>query len=117
MAGAPPLKILHVMRAPVGGLFRHVVDLVRGQIARGHAVGLIADLTTGGTRAEAVLAELAPHLSLGLSRVPMSRHAGLSDVSAWRHVVGRANEAAAAVVHRPGAKGGAHARLGGRRAV
>jgi hypothetical protein len=51
------LKILHVLRAPVGGLFRHVVDLARGQTARGHRVGLIADATTGGARAEAMLAE------------------------------------------------------------
>ena len=46
-----PLNILHVFRAPVGGLFRHVLDLTREQIARGHCVGLIADLRTGGTRA------------------------------------------------------------------
>src|SRR5262249_61340693 len=32
-AGDRPLAILHVFRAPVGGLFRHVVDLVRGQAA------------------------------------------------------------------------------------
>ena len=49
------LNILHVMRAPVGGLFRHVLDLARGQIARGHRVGLIADILTGGAQAEATL--------------------------------------------------------------
>ena len=39
MATSPRcLNILHVLRAPVGGLFRHVVDLARGQIARGHRV-------------------------------------------------------------------------------
>ena len=27
------LRILHVLRSPVGGLFRHVMDVVRGQIA------------------------------------------------------------------------------------
>jgi hypothetical protein len=42
-ASSVPLNILHVFRAPVGGLFRHVVDLARGQAARGHNVGLIAD--------------------------------------------------------------------------
>ena len=46
-----PLNILHVLRAPVGGLFRHVTDLARGQAARGHRVGLIADRSTGGTLA------------------------------------------------------------------
>ena len=53
-----PLNILHVLRAPLGGLFRHVVDLAQGQAARGHRVGLIVDSTTGGTRAEAALASL-----------------------------------------------------------
>ena len=32
--GGTPLKILHVLRAPVGGLFRHVIDLARTQAAR-----------------------------------------------------------------------------------
>ena len=42
-----PLRILHVLRAPVGGLFRHVVDLAREQAARGHSVGLIAEFLDG----------------------------------------------------------------------
>ena len=31
-APARPLSILHVLRAPVGGLFRHVVDLARAHV-------------------------------------------------------------------------------------
>jgi glycosyltransferase involved in cell wall biosynthesis len=107
------LNILHVLRAPVGGLFRHVLDLARGQIARGHRVGLVADASTGGTQAEAKLAELAPELALGLSRVAMSRQVGLRDVTACMHVARRAADAEADVVHGHGAKGGAYARLGG----
>lgn len=42
------LNILHVLRAPVGGLFRHVLDLTHGQVARGHRVGIVADRHTGG---------------------------------------------------------------------
>ena len=53
-----PLDILHVFRAPVGGLYRHVLDLSRGQIERGHRVGFIADSTTGGERALQSLAEI-----------------------------------------------------------
>jgi glycosyltransferase involved in cell wall biosynthesis len=108
---ADRLDILHVMRAPVGGLFRHVVDLVRGQAAQGHRVGLIADASTGGARAEAALAELAPALALGLTRVAMSRQLGPQDIAACRHVSRRAAEVAAHVVHGHGAKGGAYARL------
>src|ERR1700749_3871991 len=59
-----PLNILHILRAPLGGLFRHVVDLAEGQAARGHRLGLIVDSATGGDRAEAALAELAPLLAL-----------------------------------------------------
>jgi glycosyltransferase involved in cell wall biosynthesis len=106
-----PLNILHVFRAPVGGLFRHVLDLAREQIARGHRVGLIADSTTGGARAEAVLGELAPSLALGLTRVPMRRHIGPDDARVLAHVVRRIAQAQADVVHGHGAKGGAYARL------
>jgi glycosyltransferase involved in cell wall biosynthesis len=107
------LKILHVLRAPVGGLFRHVIDLAGGQAARGHAVGLIADATTGGNRAEAALAALAPRLLLGVTRVPMSRHIDHRDMAAVAAVARRAGEVDADVLHGHGAKGGAYARLAG----
>ena len=110
----PPLKILHVLRSPVGGLFRHVVDLTRGQIARGHAVGIVADSTTGGERAEAMLADLAPALAFGATRVPMSRQLGPSDLSASRTVKRLISAHDIDVVHGHGAKGGAYARLGSR---
>jgi glycosyltransferase involved in cell wall biosynthesis len=105
------LRILHVLRAPVGGLFRHVVDLARAQAARGHAVGVIADATTGGADADKTLEALAPALDLGLSRVPMSRHIGRLDLAAARHVAARARASKADVLHGHGAKGGAYARL------
>jgi glycosyltransferase involved in cell wall biosynthesis len=110
-AATRKLNILHVMRSPVGGLFRHVVDLTYGQVARGHRVGLIADASTGGARAEAILAELAPALALGVTRVAMSRQIGPSDMAATAHVSRRAAAVAADVVHGHGAKGGAYARL------
>lgn len=106
-----PLNILHVMRAPVGGLFRHVVDLARGQAARGHRVGIVADAKTGGERAEAVLAELSSMLALGITRVDMSRQIGTRDFSAVAHVSRRAAADAVDVLHGHGAKGGAYARL------
>jgi|SoiMethySBSTD1v2_1073268.scaffolds.fasta_scaffold80931_2 glycosyltransferase involved in cell wall biosynthesis len=110
-AGVGPLNILHVMRAPVGGLFRHVTDLARGQGARGHRVGIIADRSTGGAQAEATLSALASKLAHGVTRVPMSRHVGASDFLALRHVTQRAQAVAADVIHGHGAKGGAYARL------
>jgi glycosyltransferase involved in cell wall biosynthesis len=112
------INVLHVLRAPVGGLFRHVLDLARGQAARGHRVGIIADALTGGGRADAAFGDLAPQLALGFSRVPMSRRIGLQDVAAVAHVGRRAAGVAADVLHGHGAKGGAYARLArGRQAI
>jgi glycosyltransferase involved in cell wall biosynthesis len=108
---------LHVLRSPVGGLFRHVIDLAHAQAARGHQVGIVADLSTGGARAEAAFAALEPELALGLTRVPMSRHIGMSDLSAQRHVAERARAAHVDVLHGHGAKGGAYARLASTGAV
>jgi len=105
------LRILHVLRAPIGGLFRHVIDLTREQIARGHSVGLITDSITGGARGEAVLGALAPSLELGLLRIPMRRPAHILDLpAAWR-VASHAAGLNVDVVHGHGSKGGAYARL------
>jgi glycosyltransferase involved in cell wall biosynthesis len=117
VAADKPLAILHVLRAPVGGLFRHVVDLARGQAAAGHRVGIVADASTGGAHAEAALAELAPTLALGVRRVAMSRHLGLRDVTAVREVARAIRASGADIVHGHGAKGGAYARLAGTRAL
>ena len=106
-----PLRILHVFRAPVGGLFRHVLDLSRGQITRGHQVGLILGSSSAEMRAERALSQVAPSLGLGISRISMSRHAGWSDFTAARHVARRIRELAPDIVHGHGAKGGAYVRL------
>ncbi|MEZ5839900.1 MAG: glycosyltransferase family 4 protein [Hyphomicrobiales bacterium] len=114
-ANGSPLDILQVLRAPVGGLFRHVADLARGLSARGHRVGIVADASTGDAIAEDVFAELAGICAHGVTRVPMSRQIGLSDISATAHVAERINSARARIVHGHGAKGGAYARLAARR--
>ncbi|MBS0248856.1 MAG: glycosyltransferase family 4 protein [Proteobacteria bacterium] len=113
------LNILHVFRAPVGGLFRHVMDLARAQAECGHRVGLIADSSTGGDRAAAALDSIAPLMALGVTRIPMSRQVGPGDWTPILHVTRRARAAKADVLHGHGAKGGAYARLalGSRRAV
>ncbi len=111
IASAPSLKILHILRAPLGGLFRHVVDVAGGQSARGHRVGLIVDSTTGGARADAALAELVPHLAPGLQRVAIARELGPSDIGALRAISQRIKLAAPDVLHGHGAKGAALARL------
>ncbi len=105
------LKIMHILRAPLGGLFRHVLDIARGQAERGHRVGLIVDSTTGGVRADAVLAELEPLLALGLQRVAITRELGPSDVAALRAIAGHIRHLAPDVLHGHGAKGAALARL------
>ena len=59
------MKILHVFRTPVGGLFRHVRDLARGQSELGHEIGIICDSTTGGSVATELLNSAAPLLHFG----------------------------------------------------
>ena len=60
------------MRAPVGGIFRHILDLAEGQIERGHQVGILADSLTGGERAAAALADSRPGLRSASTESPFA---------------------------------------------
>lgn len=108
---ASPLRILHIMRAPVGGLFRHVLDLASEQVKRGHAVGIVADASTADTLSIVRLRGIETRLALGLHLVPMSRQPGLGDVAASRAVYTVAKDIGVDILHGHGAKGGAYARL------
>jgi glycosyltransferase involved in cell wall biosynthesis len=110
-SGTQSLRILHVMRAPVGGLFRHVADLAGAQAQAGHEVGVVADLRTGGEEASRVLNALAPHLALGVTRLPMRRMPNPADFAACWRVAALIQRIAPDIVHGHGAKGGLYARL------
>ena len=62
---AEKLRIAHVFRAPLGGLFRHVIDLAIEKAARGHEVGVFFD--SGG------LCESVDELSLTVNSTSCRR--------------------------------------------
>lgn len=116
MAGAAdqPLRILHAVRAPVGGIFRHILDVANGQADRGHHVGIVADSMTGGERAEAALAAIAPRLKLGVHRLAIRREPVPIDAVVWAHFMRLIGKLQPDVLHGHGAKAGAFIRLKGR---
>jgi glycosyltransferase involved in cell wall biosynthesis len=106
-----PLRVLHVVRTPVGGIFRHVMDLANGQADRGHHVGIIADSLTGGDRAKAALEEIAPRLKLGVHRLAIRREPFPTDVLLWMRFRRLFRLLKADILHGHGAKVGAFVRL------
>jgi glycosyltransferase involved in cell wall biosynthesis len=106
-------RILHCLRAPVGGLFRHVCDLAAAQSRAGHEVAVIC-ADSGNALTSARLDALNSDISLGVHRVPMGRDMGLGDVRATRSVLKLARRLDIDVLHGHGAKGGAYARLASR---
>jgi glycosyltransferase involved in cell wall biosynthesis len=109
---APPRRrIVHVVRAPIGGIFRHIVDLATAQAHAGHEVGMVCDALTGGEFEENAIAAVAPRLSLGATRFPMRRQVSPSDLRATRDLLRHLGALAPDVVHGHGAKGGVYGRL------
>ncbi|UGV26446.1 glycosyltransferase family 1 protein [Rhodopseudomonas boonkerdii] len=108
-----PLRILHAVRAPVGGIFRHIIDVANGQADRGHEVGILADSLTGGERADVALADIAPRLKLGVHRLPIKREPDPTDLSVWFSFRSLARRLKPDVLHGHGAKAGAFVRLKG----
>ena len=114
-----PLRILHAVRAPVGGIFRHILDVANGQADRGHHVGIIADSLTGGERANTALAEIAPRLKLGVRRLAIHREPHPADFWVWAHFKYLISRLKPDVLHGHGAKAGTFIRLraGSKRAI
>src|ERR1700729_3774580 len=106
-----PLRIVHAVRAPVGGIIRHILDLANGQVNAGHHVGIIADSLTGGERANTALAEIAPRLKLGVRRLAIHREPPPADVWVWAHFKYLISRLKPDVLHGHGAKAGTFIRL------
>ncbi|MBI3436455.1 MAG: glycosyltransferase family 4 protein [Proteobacteria bacterium] len=104
------LRIVHIVRAPIGGIFRHIVDLATAQADAGHAVGLICDSSTGGEFERRAVETISARLELGAIRLPMQRRISSSDLAAVRRVLTHLGSLYPDVIHGHGAKGGAYGR-------
>ncbi|MEJ8476155.1 glycosyltransferase [Roseibium algae] len=105
-----PLRIIHCVRSPIGGIFRHIKDLATSQAEAGHEVGLICDSTSGSNFDNALVEALRPTLSLGVARFPMQRNLTIKDLRATRDLYRYIRDLKPDVLHGHGAKGGAYAR-------
>jgi len=107
----PPIKIIHCFRSPIGGLFRHVCDLVRGQAAEGLSIGVVYDSSTEDANAKKIFDELSSICSLGIKKIPMSRTIGYSDILVFKELSEFYKDVQPDILHGHGAKGGAYVRL------
>lgn len=105
------IGVIHCFRSPIGGLFRHVHDLVCEQHGRGMQIGIICDASTGDDIANRKLAAIASHCALGVHRLPMARIPSWSDARVARAMAQLCHRLQPQILHGHGAKGGAYARL------
>lgn len=105
------LRILQILRAPVGGLFRHVFDLTQALAQRGHEIGIIADSLHTDALTASRLEKLAPAASLGIHSMPIPRVFGVEDLTTPLGVRRLARSLDIDILHGHGAKGGLNARL------
>lgn len=105
------LRIIHCFRSPVGGIFRHVRDLINIHSAQGHEIGIFCDSLTGGAHEERLFEEIKPKLALGLTRIPMRRTITPGDLTAFYRSYKHFKDLQPDVLHSHGAKGGAYARI------
>ncbi|SDR12441.1 glycosyltransferase family 4 protein [Pseudovibrio sp. Tun.PSC04-5.I4] len=107
---ADKLKIIHCIRAPWGGAFRHLLDLVETQIAMGHELGIVCASEDIAPATQAILDKMKPDLSLGLMTAPMARSLGPKDVLSFFKLTKQITPLRPDVLHGHGAKGGVWAR-------
>lgn len=108
-----PTRIIHCLRAPVGGAFRHIRDLARAQEDMGCRVGVLCDDSHYGELNERHLNELRRDLSLGLHRIRIPREIGLGDVGTLSRAAHVLCDIPVDILHGHTAKGGLIARGAG----
>jgi glycosyltransferase involved in cell wall biosynthesis len=106
-----PLRILQILRAPVGGLFRHVNDLTQALAARGHEIGIVVDSLSADALTAERLHRMKPFAALGIHSFPMPRVLGGGDLTTPIAMGKLAAKLNLDVLHGHGAKGGLYARL------
>lgn len=111
MSQQTSLTIIHLVRAPIGGIFRHLADLATAQAGQGHEVGIICDSLTGGPFEDAYVERLRAILPLGVTRLEMPRAVGPADIAAMRRVAKVLKTQNPDVLHCHGSKGGVYGRL------
>lgn len=111
MTQQSPLTIIHLVRSPIGGIFRHLADLAVAQAEQGHRVGIVCDEVTGGPFEAAHIERLRPLLPLGVRRLAMPRAVGPSDIAAFIRVKKVLQSVKPDIVHCHGSKGGVYGRF------
>jgi len=103
-------RVLIICRAPVGGLFRHVHDLVLELAQRGMKVALVCDNGPGDLRFQNALPALEQACALGVHRLPIPRHPHPNDFFSLYRLVKLCRNLDINLIHGHGAKGGFYAR-------
>jgi len=100
-----------ILRAPIGGLYRHVMDLSEALSLRGHQIGLIMDNGARDAHTNERLGALSLAPALGVHKMPISRLLGLHDLSTTYNIRKIVRQKNVSILHGHGAKGGFNARL------
>lgn len=103
------MKVLLIFRSPVGGLFRHIRDLLSGLHRAGHNVGVVFDAEA--PLSDSIQDSLLQMANLGLNRFPISKLPSVGDIAVLRSIAALHEHHHFDVVHGHGAKGGLYARL------
>jgi glycosyltransferase involved in cell wall biosynthesis len=107
-------RVVICFRAPTGGLFRHVRDLVRFISQNRVKVGMVFDSGYIDESLESHINAIKSHCSLGIMRVPIPRGPGFWDIPSLIALIRFCRDCGAQLIHGHGAKGGLYARLAGR---
>jgi len=109
--GGKPLRVLLITRAPVGGLWRHILDLTDGLLERGFELGIAVDSLRASEHVRATLERFRPRLALGVHTLDIPRLPGWGDVKLTMQCRRLIKSVNPDIVHGHGAKGGLYARL------
>lgn len=104
------LNILNIVRSPAGGIRRHLMALIEGQLKSGHRVYLICDCEDSDSSFKSQI-EVLKKRGLNLLDLKIESGPSIKDIANLLQIYSLYKSQKIDIVHGHGAKGGLYARL------
>jgi glycosyltransferase involved in cell wall biosynthesis len=106
-------SIIQIVRSPLGGIRKHIVDIIDAAIENGYSIILVTDITESDSVFNKWSSSFSSHQKNNISivHIPIKTLPSFSDLKNIWHIFNLAKKNHSQIIHGHGAKGGLYSRI------